>query len=522
MPLNVTKNTTLSRSEVTIINLFTSALAWIWPVLLSFATMPFIVKGLGNDAYGIRGLVLSITGYFALLDLGLNGAVTKYLAEYKALNDKALITELLGTTLTTYTLLGLVGGTLIWFLAGWFTKGLFAIPQQFYDQSIWAFRLTGVGFFLSMISWWGSSIPTGLQRFDVINGISIGFGTLTTLSTLVAVLLGYGLLGVVWVNLFSNVLAIIAYLISERKLLPEISLRFSFNRYMFKRTVWFGMYMVAFRIFSLLFAQLDSLLIGMWIGPIAITFYMVPMQVAQIVHGVNGKMMQIIFPMVSELSVMGDKKNIDRIFVRGLNLCLVIGLAVAVPLAAVTEPLLRFWMSPEIARQSTIVMELLVLTFLFAGLTAHITSFLGGINYPQLVTLGSVISGFSGLIFYTLLIKLFGINGAAFAKFLSIIITIFYYLAVCRCVGKVYLIFFARTTLRPFGIAIVVGSLSYWLLVPQAINLWATILIAICICSVFCLACWFLGVFDTQEKQSLYRLSYRLLPSLIKDYWKKG
>lgn len=503
-------NHKLSRSEKAIINLFTSALAWGWPVLLAFFATPFIVRGLGDDAYGIRGLVVSITGYFALLDLGLNGAVTKYLAEYHVQNKKSQVAELLGTTLTTFTVFGLIGGAVIWMLATWFSTHLFTIPLQFQQESVWAFRLTGVGFFLSMITWWGSSIPTGLQRFDVFNGISIGFGTVTTLSTVAAVYWGYGLLGVVWANLISNVIAILAYLIATKKLLPGIPMRFSFQKAMFKRTVLFGLHMVAFRIFSLFFAQLDTLLIGRWIGVAAITFYTVPQQIAQLAHGINGKMMQIIFPMVSEFSALGDKRNMDRVFARGLNLCLFIGLAAAVPLAVVAAPLLGFWISPEMASRSTGVMELLVFTFLLAGITAHTTSFLGGINCPEFISLGSVVGGVCAAIFYLLLIKPFGITGAALGKLIGVILTVAYYLVVCRWKGGMSLSPLVKIAIRNIGIALAVGAPLYYFVTPLIRSLTSAIFIAVMTAGIYGLVCWVVGVLDAEEKNSLKGLVKRL------------
>jgi O-antigen/teichoic acid export membrane protein len=501
----------LPRTELVIFNLITSTLAWGWPILLSFVITPFVVRGLGNDAFGIRGLVISITGYFALLDMGLNGAVTKFMAEYQAQNNKPLMTELLGTTLTTFIVFGLLGGTLIWALAKWFASHLFNIPPEFQNEAIWAFRLSGIGFLLSMVTWWASSIPSGLQRFDVLNGISIGFGTITSLSTIAAVLMGYGLIGVVLANLLSNVIAIIAYWVANRKLLPDIVIHFSFDRIMFKRTVFFGLYMVGFRMFGLIFGQLDNMLIGVWIGTAAITFYTIPQQIAQMIHGISGKLMQIIFPMASELSAIGDRHNLERMFFRGFNLTSVVGLSVAVPLAVVGEPLLHYWMSPEIAKQSIIVLELLIVGFFLYGFTALTTSYLGGINFPQLVMYGSIVSGVSGLILYVLLIKPFGVNGAAFGKMVSMALTLIYYIAMCSWRSGISVTSVLKILIRPMGIGVLIGSLSYFLAVPFISSLFGVILVAFLTAIVFISVCWILGVFDKNEKNSLIQVISRFI-----------
>ena len=503
-----------SRHETAIIDLATSALAWGWPMLLAFAATPYIVKGLGNDGYGIRGLVSSITGYFALLDLGLNGAVTKYLAEYRAKNDSKQITELLGTTLTTFTALGVVGGLVIFLLAEWFTKHLFTIPPSYYREAVWAFRLTGFGFFLSMLTWWGSSIAPGLQRFDVFNGISIGFGTLTTLGMVAAVMLGYGLIGVVIANLIANAAAAAAYWVSSRRLMPEIPIRFSFDREMFRRTFMFGIYMVAFRVFALLFSQLDSVMIGAWVGTAALTFYIVPQQVAQVVHGINGKMMQIIFPMASEFSAKGDKEKMDRLFVRGFNLSVVIGLAVAVPLAVVGGPLLRYWVSPEMAQNSTLVLDLLLVTFFLGGLTAMPANILSGVDSPQYITIGAIVSGVFGVIFYFLLIKPFGIAGVAAGKAASVGLTMVYYLVICHKKSKYSFRPVFYGIIKTFSLALLVGLPSYYFLAQRAGSLIEVIITAAFVFTLYCLACWFSGVFDDVEKHSLTAVFKRLKPAL--------
>lgn len=507
----------LSRSEMTIVNLMTSALAWGWPVLLAFVATPLIVRGLGNDAYGIRSLVVSITGYFALLDLGLNGAVTKYLAEYHVKDDTSQMTELLGTTLTTYAVFGLVGGALIWILAEWFATNLFSIPPQFHQESILAFRLTGIGFFLSMITWWGSSIPTGIQRFDVFNGISIGFGTLTTLGNLAAVLLGYGLIGVVWSNLFSNVIAIIAYWIAARRLLPGIPLHFSFDWSMFKRTVLFGMYMVAFRIFGLLFAQLDILLIGSWIGTAAITFYTVPQQVAQMVQGLNSKVMQVVFPMASEFTAVQAQEKLHTLFYSGAKLSIVLGMAVVVPLISLAQPLLQFWVSPELALNSGAVLILLVTAFFLNGLTAMPSSILMGMGYPQLPTLGALVIGLASMVCNVLFVPFWGINGAALAKVTSVIITIIFYLVVCRRFIGISLRTVGHIALKPVLIGIVLAGTIWLLLSKQIENLLEVLLVIVLSVCIYSVLCWWFGVFNSAELEAPKKLLQLLMAKLAKS-----
>ena len=55
--------------------------------VVSFMLSPFIVHRLGNSAYGTWVLLGSFVGYLGLLDFGVRGAVTRYVANQHAASD---------------------------------------------------------------------------------------------------------------------------------------------------------------------------------------------------------------------------------------------------------------------------------------------------------------------------------------------------------------------------------------------------------------------------------------------------
>lgn len=493
-----------SRSERVIINLGTSTIAWGWPVLLALIITPVLVRELGNEAYGMRGLTTLLIGYFSLLNMGLNGAIVKYLAKYIAEDDKQLITELLGTTLSTYLTAGVVGGVIIWSLSEWLSTSLFALSADFQPIGVWAFRITGIGFFFSMLVSWGSAIPAGVQRFDVLNGIMIGFGTLTSLGSLIAVWLGFGIIGVVGANVVASIVTSGTYFIAARRLLPNIKIKLSFETKMFKETVIFGFWMFLFQIFAMLFAQTDRLMVGAMLSPAILTYYIVPHQLSSMVHQINAKMMQIIFPMASEFSSLNEKEKIKKIFLRGMNLSIVVGLSVALPLFVLSKPLLTFWLSPEIALESSMVLKILTIMYLLMGLTALPSALLSGIGFPQIVSIAAAFTGISSVIFYWLFIPIWGIEGAAIAACVSVFMTVLFYLGVSKKLANISLLILIGNTIRPLSVALVVGaSMIKFSTVFEINSLFLTLVVFVFIGFSFVFACWFLGVFNSEEKSTL-------------------
>ena len=88
----------------------------------------FLISTLGQAEYGIYQLVISITAYLALLDLGVGNSVIRYIAKYRANNDKQAQRRFLGITTIYYAIIAvivlIVGGIILHNFSSIFAKGL--------------------------------------------------------------------------------------------------------------------------------------------------------------------------------------------------------------------------------------------------------------------------------------------------------------------------------------------------------------------------------------------------------------
>ncbi|MCK5535040.1 oligosaccharide flippase family protein, partial [bacterium] len=179
------------RSHILVRNTLWNFLSQGWFLILAFVTTPYIIRKLGTDAYGVLSIVGVVLGYFAFLDLGLDRAVIKYVAEYYAKKDFDTIREVIGTALVIYFLMGFIGGTVIASLTAILITKVLKIPSNLINISQFIFYISALGFLINMpLSVFGS-IPKALQRFDVVNKIKICFGTLQLLFTVLLLYLGY-------------------------------------------------------------------------------------------------------------------------------------------------------------------------------------------------------------------------------------------------------------------------------------------------------------------------------------------
>ena len=89
---------------------------------------PFIIRSLGQAEYGIYQLTSSITAYLIIFDLGVGNSVIRYMAKFRANNDRESQRKFLGVTTVYYAAVTLVilivGVLLITVFPNVFSKGL--------------------------------------------------------------------------------------------------------------------------------------------------------------------------------------------------------------------------------------------------------------------------------------------------------------------------------------------------------------------------------------------------------------
>lgn len=86
-------------------------LSYVYLVLnstISILYTPLMLRMMGQSEYGLYTLVTSVIAYLSALDMGFGNAMIRYLAKYRAVNDKKSEYRLNGLFLLMYTIIGVV------------------------------------------------------------------------------------------------------------------------------------------------------------------------------------------------------------------------------------------------------------------------------------------------------------------------------------------------------------------------------------------------------------------------------
>lgn len=69
---------------------------------------PFMIHKLGDSEYGLYTLIGSLVGYISVLDFGLNNSIVRFVAKYKAQNDRKGEENFLATTMLIYFFIAII------------------------------------------------------------------------------------------------------------------------------------------------------------------------------------------------------------------------------------------------------------------------------------------------------------------------------------------------------------------------------------------------------------------------------
>ena len=92
--------------------------------LIGIVLVPVMLKGLGEDSYGIWIAALSVAGTVGLIDFGLGLSITREAATSLSGDDAGTAARFIATAGTAWILIGVVGGFTIATLGLPLSKGL--------------------------------------------------------------------------------------------------------------------------------------------------------------------------------------------------------------------------------------------------------------------------------------------------------------------------------------------------------------------------------------------------------------
>lgn len=403
-------------------NIFSNYVGIAGTIVIAFLLSPFLVHSLGDTKYGIWSVISALTGYMALLDLGVSSAMAKYVARYKALKDYHSLNRVIASGLTIMIVVGTLLVVFSPFIALAIVR-LVGFDDSLADTVHTLILIGSLDICIFVITGVLVGSMYGFQRFEIINAVNLLVALLKAVLFYYALSNGYGLVAMGIVSLVGNILAGILLYVGLRKTEPEVQINLVKTE---RATVVSIFHYSRFTFLSMVAMQLvyysDAFVIGYFMSAAAITYYTIPWSLSEYTNKLTLAIAQTFTPVFSQQDATQGNQEIYQTYVTGTKFMLLISNLLCVGVLVLGYYFLSIWMGPVYAEKCSTVLSIMFFTQLVKG--------------PQLLSYGILLAtsrhrifsfynfGFSllNLVLSIFLIQRYGLVGVAIGTAITQII----------------------------------------------------------------------------------------------------
>jgi O-antigen/teichoic acid export membrane protein len=334
-----------------------------WSAISVFLFVPFYLKFLGIESYGLVGFYITLMGVLAFADIGLTATLNREMARLSVHKDSDVeLCDLLRTYEFVYACISFLIILSVWFMAPLIANHWLQSEILEPNELTFIIQLMGVAIALQLPANLYIGGLMGLQKQVLTNSIQIGWSMFRGIgSILVLWLISPTILAFIWWQLISN---IIYYLFARTAIWRVISSNFVRPRFkwlVFQNTWRYAMGMTGMTFVSIMLLQTDKLVVSKMLTLEMFGYYMLAVTFASIPSVLGGPIVRAVFPRLTKLVELGDRDGFVRLYHRTSEL-----VSVAIIPAALTGILFAgdfifIWTgSAEASMQAGLVASLLL------------------------------------------------------------------------------------------------------------------------------------------------------------------
>jgi O-antigen/teichoic acid export membrane protein len=278
-------------------------------LLLVLIAIPVFVKTLGTEAYGLFSLIALVGSLNVFVNLGLNSALVRFLAEQgkTAESDMDIVVTLaiLMVILVPMMLLAVLFRNEI-------LLNLLNVPMHLLEDAQWLFFSMLVGSAMILAGQTFTAILDSQQKVYLTNLLQMVYNIIYWGSILTVVLLAHSLKAVAVATLMATAIWFLSVLITALRLWGKFSLD-GLSRHgtrIVRKQLSYGLQIYAAGLINVLYEPLTKILVSHLIGIAEVGIYDIGLRVKNQIYGFVSKVLYPIFPLISKLT---GKEKIRKI-----------------------------------------------------------------------------------------------------------------------------------------------------------------------------------------------------------------
>lgn len=481
-------------------------------MLLGFILVPFLIRKVGQEAYGIIVLAESTILIFEVLTISVRMALSRHAAFAMAQGKQADFIQYLATgrcltVVSAAVVLAASAGLSVFFPV------IFRVPAELAADSRWLFFYISAAFAVTILTSIYWSVLYAYQRFDLINIASSGGLIVRAASILVLfsvmpaehrTLSVYGLMYLAMI-IADNALV----RIWQRKLMPQLRIHFrDYRKEKLRDILSFSAYSSLSRMSAVLYDSTSNILINRFWGPGANALYSVGLKFPAMMEKLFLNAAWSLTPVLTDLVARGEREQFKRLYYLYTKFITVLTTPLALTLMFMAGPLIRFWVGPEF-EESARILPILMAPLLIAipySVSGCITNAYGKVKLPSQI---NFISSIANVLLGIALGKWLGLGilGIACATAITSLAYVSLFLTgyACRISGLPFFEYSRNAFIKPFLASAAVVGAAYgaarWLAFDLSIRPLSVLFAAAVILLDFYVS--YRWVLDTEERRQV-------------------
>ena len=433
--------------------------------ITSFFLSPFVVHHLGNSGYGIWVFLGSLTGYLGLLNFGVRGAVTRYVARFHVEGNHQEASAVTSSALLIFVVAGMLS-LLLALVCAAFVLPMFHVSRDYQSAARVVVILGGVNIAVSLIFGVFGGVVAALHRFDLSNRIEIANSLLSAFVMVVVLLSGKGIIALAIVNVTFALAVGLAYTATAFQLYPALKIRVSYcDRAHLNLIFSFSVYaFLTQTAFNLIFYT-DAVVIASFLSVGMVTFFAIAGNLMNYSRALIRGISTTVSPRASALEVIGRPQELQIFLLKALGFASLVMMPIAVTFLLRGSSFIRLWMGEQYGEQSGRVLWILAWALLFMASDQVAVSTMLGVGKQKLMAFVVLGEAICNLVLSVALVRPLGIYGVAWGTVVpSVVVSLcFWPWYVRHTLGVPIRSYISAAWLRPGAAVLPFGLLTYWI-----------------------------------------------------------
>ncbi len=410
-------------------NTMFGALGRVWLILVGFLLTPLILSYLGNERFALWAIFWSVTAYIMLMDLGMGVSLVRQVAQSLEKQEYTRINQAVVSVLLLMLCIATVAWAFVWALSVWFlpVAGVSSVVQQ---DILHLVTWGPLVFLLIALLRVFDAVLRGLQRFDLILGVTLATSVVNVLGIYFTLSWGLGVLGLMWATVASYAFQMLALYAWTKKTLPQFSTcHHHFNYPLLKSMLPLGARIQVAKVAELASYQTDKLLLAFFMPLSFVTFYDLGSKIAGMMRDAVYTFTTAIFPVASQIQASGDHGRLWLLYERGSKYLLMFSLPALAMLLLTAPMLIGAWLGhvSDFVLQAVWVLGVAYWVIVSMAMAFNVGT---ALNWSKPIMRGSVLQAVLNVSLSAVLISQIGFMGALWGTLLAVAVSKVY---VMRC-----------------------------------------------------------------------------------------